>query len=83
MIHVMSFDKIFDLTAGVYFCFYNSACAPLNAGYTFSVRGTRLNVLVLLNLALAGKSPTCILREGTHPVTRAIDVSHAACKAEF
>ena len=45
---------------------------PLNAGYTVytvSVRRTRLNVLVLLTLALAGESP--------------IEGSHAACKAEF
>ena len=39
---------------------------PLNAGYTVSVRRTRLNVLVLLTLALAGESPTCILHEGIH-----------------
>ena len=60
-----------------------SGSVPLNAGYTVSVRRTRLNVLVLLTLALAGESPTHILREGTHPATRAIEVSHAACKAEF
>ena len=56
---------------------------PLNAGYMVSVRRTRLDVLGLLTLALAGESPTCILHEGTHPVTRAIEVSNAACKAKF
>ena len=62
---------------------YMSGFVPLDAGYTVSVGITRLNVLVLLTLALAGESPTCILHEGTHPVLRAIEVSHAACKAEF
>ena len=39
----------------------------LNAGYTIVFgRRTRLNVLVLLTLALAGESPTCILHEGIH-----------------
>ena len=56
---------------------------PPHADYTVSVRRTGLNVLVLLTLALAGESPTYILHEGTHPVIRAIEVSHAACKAEF
>ena len=56
---------------------------PYNAGYTVAVRRTRLNVLVLSTLALAGEPTTCILHEGTPPVTRAIEVSHAACKAEF
>ena len=53
---------------------------PRNAGYTVSVRRIRLDVLILLTLALAGESPTCILHEGIHLVTRAIEVSHAACK---
>ena len=43
-----------------------SGVVPLNAGYTVSVRRTRLNVLVLLTLALAVESPTCILHEGIH-----------------
>ena len=43
-----------------------SGFVPLNAGYTVSVRRTKLNVLVLLTLALAGESPTCILHEGIH-----------------
>ena len=43
-----------------------SGFVPLNAGYTVSVRRTRLNVLVLLTLAIAGESPTCILHEGIH-----------------
>ena len=60
-----------------------SGFVPLNADYTVSERRTRLNVLVLLTLVLAGESPTCILHKGIHPVTRAIEVSHAACKAEF
>ena len=34
----------------------------LNAGYRVSARRTRLNFLVLLTLALAGESPTCILQ---------------------
>ena len=60
-----------------------SGFVPFNAGYTVAVRRARLNVLVLLTLALAGESPTCILHDGTPPVTRAIEVSHAACEAEF
>ena len=43
-----------------------SGFVPLIAGYTVSVRRTRLNVLVLLALAIAGESPTCILHEGMH-----------------
>ena len=46
----------------------------LNAGHRVSVRRTRLNVLVLLTLALAGESPTCPSREYKHPVTRAIEL---------
>ena len=40
-----------------------SGFVPLNAGYyaVVSVRRTRFKVLVLLILALAGESPTCIL----------------------
>ena len=54
---------------------------PSMRNYTASVRRARLNVLVLLTLALlAGESPTYILHEGTHPVTRAIEVSHVARK---
>ena len=41
------------------------------------------SIIVLLTLALAGEPPTCILHEGIHPVTRAIEVTHAAYKAEF
>ena len=43
-----------------------SGFAPLDAGYTVSVRRTRLDVLVFLTLALAGGSPTYILYEGMH-----------------
>ena len=49
----MSFDEIFDLTAGgVYFNFYNiclvlSPSLNFNADYRVSVCRTRLNVLVL------------------------------------
>ena len=43
-----------------------SGFVPLNAGYTVSVRGTRLNVVVLLTLELARESPTCILHEGIY-----------------
>ena len=46
-----------------------SGFVPLNAGYTVSVRRTRLNLLILLilsTLALAGESLTCILHEGIH-----------------
>ena len=43
-----------------------SRFVPLNAGYTVSVRTTRLVVSVLLTLALAGETPTCILHEGIH-----------------
>ena len=52
-----------------------SGFVPLNAGYTISVCRTRLDVLVLLTLVLSGEPPTCILHEGTHPVTRAIEVT--------
>ena len=67
-------------------CILHSAdvwLCPPHAGNTVSVRTTKLNVLVLLTLAKAGESPTCILHERTHPVIYAIEVSHAACKAEF
>ena len=43
-----------------------SGFVPRNAGYTVSVRRIRLDVLVLLTLALVGESPTCILHEGIH-----------------
>ena len=43
-----------------------SGFVPLDAGYTVSVRRTRLSVLVILTLALARESPTCILHEGIH-----------------
>ena len=61
-----------------------AVCAPLNAGYVLSARRTildcRLNVLALLALVSAGELPTYILHEDTHSVTRAIEVSNAACK---
>ena len=62
-----------------------SGFVPLNAGYTVSVRRTRLDVLILLTLALISRGVTDMYpsRGYTHPVTRAIEVSHAACKAEF
>ena len=61
-----------------------SGFVPLYAGYTVSVRRTRLNVLVLSILALAGEFTDLYPSRGyTHPVTRAIEVSHATCKAEF
>ena len=43
-----------------------SGFVPLDAVVKVSVRRTRLNVLVLLTLALAEESPTCLLREGIH-----------------
>ena len=45
-----------------------SVFVPLNTGHIVFVRRTRLNVLrvVLLTLALAGESPTCIIHEGIH-----------------
>ena len=62
-----------------------SGIVPLNAGYTVSVRRTRLNLIVLLILEIAEGGHRPVFHEGTHPVTRAIEVSHshAACKAEF
>ena len=42
-----------------------------------------LLTLVQATLLLQGESPTCILNEDTHPVIRAIGVSHTACKDEF
>ena len=61
---------------------------PLSAGYTVSVRRTRLDVLVPSIPASAGGVTTGILHEGIHPpVTRAIEsiihYLYAACKAEF
>ena len=50
-------------------CILNSTdvwFVPLNAGYTVSVRRTRLDALVLSTLAFAGESPTCILHEGVY-----------------
>ena len=44
-----------------------SGFVPLKAGYTVSVRKTSKNALVLLSLALAGESPTCIFHEVRHP----------------
>ena len=41
-----------------------SGFVPLIAGYTVSVRRTRLHVSVPLTVALAEESPTCILHEG-------------------
>ena len=47
------------ILSSTYVCF-----CPRHAGYyTVSVRRTRLKALVLLTLALAGESPTCILHE--------------------
>ena len=43
-----------------------SGFAPLNAGYTVSVRRTRMNDLVLSTLARTGESPTCIFHESIH-----------------
>ena len=40
-------------------------CVPVNAGYTVSVRRTRLNVFVLLTMVFAGDSPIFILHQGT------------------
>ena len=61
-----------------------SGFVPLNAGYTVPVRRTRLNallnVLVLLTLVLSGESPTLILHDDTHLVTRAIEVSRTRSK---
>ena len=54
-----------------------SGFVPLDAGYTVSVRGTILSVLVLLTLALAGESPTCILHEGTPRNTRDRSTTHS------
>ena len=41
------------------------------------------NISGIYMALLAGESPTCILHESTHPIIRAIEVSHAAFKAEF
>ena len=43
-----------------------SVFVHLKAGYTVYVRRERLNVWVLLTLALAGESPTFILHEGIY-----------------
>ena len=43
-----------------------SGFVPFYVGYKVSVSITRLNVIALLNLALAGESPTYILHEGIH-----------------
>ena len=61
-----------------------SGFVPLNAGYAVSMRSKRLNVLVLLALALAGEALTSIFSRGySHPETRAIEVSHEARKPSF
>ena len=61
-----------------------SGFVPLNAGYTVSMRSKRLNVLVLLAIALAGEALTCFFSRGySHPETRAIEVSHEVRKSSF
>ena len=57
-----------------------------NIVYSFRAqdKAERLTAVLLTLELLAGESPTCVLHdEGTHPVIRAIEVSHAACKADF
>ena len=41
-----------------------SGFVPVNAGYTVSVRRTRMTVFVLLTMVFAGDSPICILHQG-------------------
>ena len=43
----------------------------------------KADVGVLLTLALAEKRPVSFTRVYAHPVTSAIEVSHAVCKVEF
>ena len=57
---------IFRLVIGVMEVSHVPACSKSYGMYVVSVRRTRLNVLVLLTLALAGESPTCVLHEGMH-----------------
>ena len=56
-----------------------SGFVHLEAGCTVSVRRTRLNVVVLLTLALKGESPTCILHEGISTPRN----TSAACEDDF
>ena len=49
----------------------------LNEGYTVSVPRTKLNVLVMLTMVLAGEVTDLYPSRGyTHPVTGAIEVPH-------
>ena len=59
--------------------------SPLETGILVSARSlTNITLLTLIaTLQLQGESPTYILDEDTQPVTRAIGVSHTACKDEF
>ena len=79
----MSFDKssISQLECIFIFIIYHTQLAKmsfdkkidLNAGVYF----------YFYNIIFEGKSPTYILNEDSHPVIRAIGVSHTACKDEF
>ena len=57
---------------------------PLNAGYTVSRAQDTTARLIPVEPGI-GRGVTDLYpsRGYTHPVTRAIEVSHAACKAEF
>ena len=83
----MSLDKTFDLTAGAYIKITSthsqmSDFVPLGAGCIVPEHRTRLNVLILMTLALISRGVTYQYpsRGYTHPVTHAIELSHAACK---
>ncbi len=67
----------------VYTCFYNIIPSKSSEEVRKRRYICRLDVFVLLTLALAWDSSTCIPDEGAHPVTRAIEAPHAPCEAEF
>ena len=58
--------------------------SPSKTGFIVSShRPTNITLLTLVQATLLqfqGESPTYILNEDTHPVIRAIGVSHTACK---
>ena len=62
-----------------------SGFVPLNAGYTVSVVQNKAECVGPVDPGISKGVwlPTCILHEGAPPRNLAIEVSHAACKAEF
>ena len=75
----MSFDKKIDLTAGVYFYLYSINVQDLDyTSYVYQEFEKNRHHSILRGLF--EKFPITELNEDTHPVLRAIGVTHAACK---